>query len=346
MLRGFCFFLLTVLVAIAGYIVAGWKLIDAVYMVVITVFGVGYGEVVPIESPELRAFTMFVIVAGCSSVVYIVGGFIQMVTEGEIERAMGERRQNVEISKLRGHVIICGFGRLGQPLAKLLLEARTPFVIVDTSSERIKQAQDLGYLSILGSATEEKILELAGIEHARVLATVLPDDAANVFITLTARTMNAKVEIIARGEIASTERKLRAAGAAHVVLPADIGAIRIAHMITQPTALEFLGQNESRMNLNAQLEQIDLRVDQFPLPKDSPLHGKKISEVEFIGQGAFLIVGVKHEDGSMDSSPSKEFQLKSGDTLIIIGHKEDIPQFAAKYVSPRQFQYRGVRSTV
>lgn len=345
MMLGFGFFLLTVVVAVGGYMSAGWDVLSAVYMVVITVFGVGFGEVRPLDTPELKIFTMLVIIAGCSSVVYIVGGFIQMVTEGEIQRAVGQRRQTLEIEKLEGHVIICGYGRLGQPLAQLLREAGESFVIVDTKPERIAEAREAGYLVVGGNATEDRTLEAAGIARARILATVLPDDAANVFITLTARTLNPQLEIIARGEQASTEQKLRAAGARRVVLPADIGALRIAHMITQPSAVEFLDQNKSRLSLNAQLAQIDLRIDQLPLPKDSPLGGKRLVEIETLGQGAFLIVGIKRADGSMEASPAKELVLHGGDTLIVVGHREDVPRFAAKYVAAKQISFRGVSST-
>lgn len=343
MMVGFAFFLLTAVIAVTGYVLAGWDLLSAVYMVVITVFGVGYGEVLPLETPGLKIFTMGVIVAGCSSVVYIVGGFIQMLTEGEIQRAVGERRRTLEIEKLDQHVIICGFGRLGQPLAAMLGDSGEPFVVVDGKPERIEMARDAGYLVVQGNATEDRTLQAAGIERARVLATVLPDDAANVFITLTARTLNPMVEIIARGEISSTEQKLRAAGAKHVVLPADIGAVRIAHMITRPSAVEFLDQNQSRASLNAQLEQIDLRVDQFPLAKNSPLRGKRLDEVEILGHGAFLVVGLKRGDGTMIASPEKDLVLEGGDTLIIVGHRSDIPRFAAKYLSGQQLSYRGVR---
>lgn len=341
MLIGFGLLFLTVSVSVFGYTLAGWDLISALYMVVITVFGVGFGEVHPVDTPELRIFTMFVIVAGSSSVVYIVGGFIQMLTEGEIQRALGERKRLADVGLLEKHVIICGFGRLGQPLSQMLIEARVPFVIVDESSSRIEEARERGFLAVQGDASEDRTLKIAGVERARLLATVLPNDAANVFITLTARTINPGIEIIARGEQPSSEPKLRAAGARHVVMPADIGAVRIANMITQPSAVEFLDKDKSRSALNAQLEQIDLRIDQFPLPNNSPLDGKRLDEVETLGKGTFLIVGVKQKDGTMVASPTKDFKLHCGDTMIVIGHRQDIPQFAAQYIAPRQLSFRG-----
>jgi voltage-gated potassium channel len=185
-LIGASFFGLTLICAVIGYIMAGWNLLDAIYMVVITVFGVGYGEVLPVNTPHLKIFTMLVIIAGTSSAVYIVGSFIQMITEGEINRALGARRMTREIETLSQHVIICGFGRMGQILARRLADDRHPFVVIDNNHDRTTQAESMGYLVRLGSATDEDILQAAGITRARCLATVLPDDAINIFITLTA----------------------------------------------------------------------------------------------------------------------------------------------------------------
>ncbi len=222
MLIGGGFFLATLLIAVAGYILAGWTLLDSVYQVVITVFGVGFGEIGPM-TPQLRVFTMIVIIAGCSSVAYVLGGFLQMITEGEIKRALGVRRMMREIDTLKNHVIICGYGRIGQILARKMYEAGQPFVLIDNDPSRTVEAEAKGYLVRQGSATDETVLESVGINRARFLATVLPDDAANVFITLTARSLNPNLIILARGEYPSTEKKLLQAGADKVVSPAAIG---------------------------------------------------------------------------------------------------------------------------
>lgn len=327
-----------------GYVLAGWDWLSALYQVVITVFGVGFGEVQPIDTPALRIYTMFVIVAGCSAVVYIVGSFIQALTEGEIQRALGIRRQVMEISRLEDHVIICGYGRIGQPLAQHLREAKVPLVVVDDNAMRVQSAREAGFLAHQGNATEDKTLEDVGIKSARTLATVLPDDAANVFITLTAKALNPKVLVIARGETVATEKKLRTAGAQHVILPADIGAVRIAHLITRPSAVELLAAGASRSDLNDQLNQLHLRIDEFPIPLLSPLDGKTLADIETIGQGIFLIIGVRRTDGSIVDNPGKEDRIHVGDRLVIVGHEEDIPKFAARHITPRPMQYRGVRS--
>ncbi len=341
-LFGTACFLLIVVIAVTGYVLSGWSLLDSIYMVVITVFGVGFGEVGPM-TPALRAFTMLVIVAGYVTVVYIVGGFIQMITEGEFNRALGARRMTREIANLREHVIICGFGRIGQILARKLVESRIPFVVLDSNPDRITAAEARGYLVRLGNASDEVILENAGIQRAKVLATVLPDDAINVFITLTARNLNPDLMIVARGEFPSTEKKLRQAGADHVVLPAEIGALRMSHLITHPASLNFLETSDDRKTLNEMLAQVELHMDELVIPPGSQLIGTSVGTAAVRGRSSFIIVALQRADGTIIIHPSHDVFLHEGDTVIVIGHKGDTPRFAAEYALKRQMQYRGAR---
>ncbi len=205
---GVSFFLFVCVAAVVGYMSAGWQVDDAVYMVIITIFGVGYGEVQPIQSPALRALTITVIIAGYGAVIYTVGGFMQMLIDGELNKALGARRMTKEIERLSDHTIICGIGRLGTILARELHDANKPFVAIDTDLRRLHDAEQRGYLVLHGDATEEEVLEQAGIRRAATIATVLSDDATNVFVTITAREMKSDVWIIARGENPRTERKL------------------------------------------------------------------------------------------------------------------------------------------
>jgi len=342
-LIGTIFFVITIVVAIAGYTLAGWDLLDAVYMVVITIFGVGYGEVRPVESSALKIFTILVIIAGTSSAVYMVGGFVQMVTEGEINRALDARRIEKGIDTLQQHVIICGFGRIGQILAKKMLESGQSFMVIDNDSDRLAKAEAMGYLVRIGNATDETVLQAAGILRAKVLATALPDDASNVFITLTARGMNPNLVIIARGEFPTTEKKLRLAGADHVVLPATIGALRMAHMITHPAAIDFLDQNDGRSTLSELLAEIDVQIDELAIPKGSPLVGGMVSDIEVRGKGTFIVVALRRADGSTFIHPSHSTIIEQGDTVILMGHRGDIPKFAEHYALKRQLRYRGSR---
>ncbi|XGV95340.1 MAG: TrkA family potassium uptake protein [Leptolyngbya sp. BL-A-14] len=337
-LTGAGFLSLTLVVAVTGYRLAGWSLLDSIYMVVITVFGVGFGEIGPM-SPQLRIFTMFVIIAGCTSVGYIFGGFFQMITEGEINRALGARRMAKEIQTLKHHIIICGYGRIGQILARQMVEANQPFIIIDNNLGRIETAEAMGYLVRLGNATDEGILESAGIERAKVLATVLPDDSANVFITLTARGLNPNLIIMSRGEYPSSEKKLRQAGADHVVLPAEIGALRMSHIITHPAALNFMDAAVDGSSLNELLSQIDVQVDELAVPLGSPLVGGNISMLQVRSNGSFIVVALRKSDGKTIVNPSPNIVLDEGDTVIVMGHKGDIPKFAHNYALKRQMRW-------
>jgi len=230
--KGFTFFVATCIVATVGYVLAGWNWIDAVYMVTITIFGVGYGEVRPIEDPWLKFFTIGVIFAGCSSLIYVIGGIVQMLAEGEIERMLGVRTRSREIEQLSDHNIVCGYGRIGQMLAAELANEGEPFVIIDRESDRARKAIEEGYLAMEGDAVNEDVLQQAGLFRAKTLSTVLPDDATNVFITLTVREMCDSIRVIARAESPCTEKKLLRSGASSVVMPAAIGAVRIAQLAT------------------------------------------------------------------------------------------------------------------
>ena len=230
--RGITFMSAICVIATAGYVLAGWSWIDAIYMVVITIFGVGYGEVQPIESPLLKLFTTGFILAGCTSLIYVIGGLIHMLTEGEIEKMLGNRQRFREIENLSDHTIICGYGRVGQMLAAELREHDGVAVVLDNNPTRVEQAHADGFLAIEGNAVDDDTLLGVGIYRAKTLATVLPDDAVNVFITLTARDLCDSIRIIARAENPATERKLLRGGATNVVMPAAIGAVRIAQLAT------------------------------------------------------------------------------------------------------------------
>jgi len=241
-LIGGVLFVLTVgALAVAGYMSQGWSSGDALYMVVLTVFTVGYDEVHPIATLPLRAITMGLIVTGCTGMIFVTGALVQFITLSGIQQALGHKYMSRQIDQLRNHVIICGFGRTGTMLARELQAGGAAFVVLERDPDRIEEARGLDYLCLHGDATEEDTLRHAGIERARALATVLPEDAINVYITLTARSLNKTMMIVARGELPSTISKLQYAGATEVVLPAHIGAERIAELILYPEAANACG---------------------------------------------------------------------------------------------------------
>lgn len=339
---GLTLFFATLSVSVLGYTLAGWSLIDSVYMVVITVFGVGYGEVHPLDTPQLKLFTMGVIVAGASAAIYSFSAIVQLVTQGEIQRALGARRMRSEIGNLSGHVIICGFGRIGQVLAAELFAAGRPFVVLDNNPSRVEQARQKAYLAMVGNATEEESLLDAGIQRATIVATVLPDDALNVFITLTARNLQKDLRIIARGEFPSTHTKLIQAGADQVVLPTMIGAQRIATLINRPATSSLLADGAHRHRLDEDLQHLGMKLMEVTLPPDSPIVGRTASEVEVRGHGVFLIVAIRPAGGEAVLKSLEGVRMAAGDTVILMGHADQLPTFVERNVTPPQKpRYRG-----
>lgn len=338
---GAMFFGGTVTVAVGGYMLAGWNLLDAIYMVVITVFGVGYGETRPLDTPTMKVFTMGVIIAGCSSGIYVVGGFVTMLAEGEIKKALGSRRMSKGIEQLSGHTIVCGFGRVGQMLTGDLATAKHAFVVVDNAESRVAEAQAADYLAVLGSASDEATLQAAGIDRAKKLATVLPDDTANVFITLTARELNPTIEIIARAENPATEKKLLRSGANRVVLPAQIGATKIGHMILRPSAEDMLADATENKHLNEELKQIGLELTEIELRANSPLAGQTVGSIDL--GGGFVLVGIKQAEKGFIRHPPADLVVNVGDAFIILGHNDAMPNLARR-AKPRQVSFRGAVS--
>ncbi len=334
----------TCVVAVFGYWrMAGWSLLDSIYMVVITIYGVGYQHAQPMDDPVLRVFTLLVIVFGCTSAIYAIGGFIQMITEGEINRVLEERRMSRGIERMQRHAIVCGYGRVGQMLAEELVAADHAFVIVDSDRERLREAEEQGIAIVAGDATDEEVLTLAGVERAGVLATVLPDDAANVFIALTARELNPTLEIIARGESSSTRKKLLRSGANRVVMPAAIGAVKIARLITHPTAESLLTGTEAEREINDDLEQIGLRMWEVTVASSSPLAGRKVRHLSMNQDESFLLVAVRQTDGTVVRHPPATHEFREGDVLIVLCQSERRPRFSVNGPTDEELAALGAR---
>jgi voltage-gated potassium channel len=313
------FVMVVVALATLAYMHAGWSFGDAIYMVLLTVYTVGYGEVRPINTPYLHGVTIATMVLGCTGMILVTGALVQLFTISQIQQIMGSNRVKADIDKLKDHVIVCGFGRIGVMLAKDLAAGGAPFVILERNDKRYAEARELGYLCCQGDATDEAALIAVGVGRARILATVLPDDAANVFITLSARSLNRALHIIARGEAPTTESKLVQAGADKVVLPTHIGAERIAEMILFPETARFIRGSERMRDFEKVLRDLGLEMEVVVVAEGSALAGATIEDVERRGKGAFFVVQINRRDGEPITRPGGGVLVGAGDGLVIVG---------------------------
>jgi Trk K+ transport system NAD-binding subunit len=310
-----------VVAATLAYMASGWSFGDALYMVIITVYTVGFGEVRPIDTAALRLITIMVIVSGSTVIIFITGALVQLITASQFQQFFGSRRMQKEIEHVAGHVIICGFGRIGQMLAKELHGARCPFVILERSEDRLAVARASGYLCLQGDATDEDCLIGAGVVRARALATVLPDDAANVFITLSARSLNRELTIIARGELPSTEGKLIKAGANRVILPARIGAERVAELLLYDHVHKALAGGVDADQMTGELRKLGLDLEVVVVEAGSRCAGGSVAQVEFLGAGSFLVVAIERAGGAMVMQPGPDIVIEAGDGVAIVARE-------------------------
>ena len=319
-LQGIAAEAVVVILGIVGYVMMGWSLFDALYMVVITISGVGFGEVRPMASTGERIHTMLIITFGMVAVGYTLARFIQFLAEGEIQTLFGHRRMRSQIENLTGHIVVAGYGRVGALVCDELTDAEFPFVVIESNPGKVPEIEGKGFLYVAGDATEEKILSSAGLGRAKTLVTVMPNDAANVYICLTARQMAPEVKIVARAEQPSTQKKLKQAGADHVILPALIGAQRIVSLLTNPTAVEFV-------ELVTQRSSLAIEMDDVPIRDGSLLIGQTLRDADIGRRTGIIAIAIKRADGRVEFPPPSEAPLAQGDSIVVLGRRSNLDHF-------------------
>lgn len=304
-------------IGIIGYsIIEGWPLLDSVYMVVITLFAVGYQEAQPLTE-QGKMFTIFLIFIGVGAAIYVAGQIIEIIVEGQILGIRRRKKMEKTIKKLKDHFIICGFGRVGHQVGKEFDNANIKYVIIESNLELTKQYESQSILHIIGDATsDEKLLE-AGIKNARGLIACSDSDVANVYITLSARELNKELLIVARASNVDTEGKLKIAGANRVLSPSFISGKRMANWATRPVASDFLEMVSHNDNRQFNLQEV-------PIPDNSSFIGKTLIESKIKELSEITILAIQNKNGEFNLQPSSDTIINPGDTLVAIGTKNQV----------------------
>ena len=294
-------------------LIEGWSFADSFYVTVQTLTTVGYGDLPP-RSPVGRGFAVFIMLVGVGGVALAASTIVQSVVQSEIVSAFGERRQSRRMSKLHGHYIVCGSGRVGSHLVRDLERAGEEFVIVESDGQRAAEFSQRGLHVLVGDATLEETLKSAGVDRARGLAACLPNDADNVYVVLTSRDLNPQLHIVARAAEEQAEAKLVRAGANHVVAPTIIGGHRMAISLTKPAVGEFFDSITG--------SKIGLSFEQVLVEEGSSLVRQVLQETPIRAELDIVIISIRRADGETVFNPSGDTVIEAGDILIAIGKVE------------------------
>jgi voltage-gated potassium channel len=293
--------------------IEGWSLLDSFYVTVQTLTTVGYGDMPP-RTMAGRGFAIMVMLIGVGGVALAASTIVQSVVQSELVSTFGQRRQSKKMSKLRDHYVICGSGRVGSHLVRDLQRANEDLVIIENDASRAAEFSQKGFHVLVGDATLEETLREAGVERARGLAACLPEDADNVYVVLTARDLNAKLNIVARAAEEQAEAKLVRAGANHVVAPTIIGGHRMAVSLTKPAVGEFFDSVTG--------SKWGLAFEQVLIESDSPLVGQTLRETPIRAELDIVIISIRRSEGEMVFNPAAQTVIEAGDILIAIGQVE------------------------
>ena len=305
-----------------GYMfIEGWNALDALYMTVITLATVGYGEVHPISNTG-HIYTIVLIITGVGFFLYVAGAVIQFMVEGRVRLLLGRRRLDRRIARLKNHYILCGYGRIGKVICDKLLRENRPLVVIDKNAFLAETLEGLGFIYISGDATDETVLLKAGIHQAKGLIAALGTDTENVFLVLTGRQLAPRLNIIARAGTEPAKAKLAAAGANTVEAPYETGAAAMAQRIIRPTVTNFLDLAYTNSNKDIQMEEI-------PVLPSSPLNGITLKNSGIRQKFNLIIIAIKKSDDSMIFNPSYETPITAGDTVVAVGEPTNLIKLQA-----------------
>ncbi len=303
------------------YFVERMPLFEAFYMTIITISTVGYAEIVPLSQAG-RVLTVIIIILGISVGAYTIGLLVRAFVEGELSKIVGRRKVQKQISSLKNHFIVCGFGRIGRIMCRELAADNIGFVVIEQDPATIEDIEIQRYLSIEMDATSEEALLAAGIMKAKGIATAVNSDANNVFITMTAKSLRPDIFVLARASEEKNEDKLVRAGATRVVSPYMIGGRRMAQMLKKPTVVDFI-------DIAMMGSHLGLMMEEAKIGKKSNLINKNLIDSQLRKDFGVIIVAIKKISGDMIFNPMPSETLEAGDVMVVIGKREDLQRMNA-----------------
>jgi voltage-gated potassium channel len=302
------------------HFIEGLDYLQSLYLTSITLTTIGYGDYYPHTRPGM-VFTIILVLFGVGTMLYTVGLLAETMIEGRLQILLGRGRLKKMIDKMENHYIICGCGRIGSLICRELYMENVDFVVIERNPEVLQKIDDEGYAYYKGDATHDKTLLAAGIKKAKGIVTVLPSDAENLYVILTAKEMNPDIYILSRAEEEESEKRLLRAGANRVVSPYALGGMKMAMAIMRPAMLDFIEISTSRQNL-------ELRMEEFALGDKSPLVGKTLEESGIRQLFGLIIVAVKKDSGKMTYNPTAGYRIETGDRLVAMGEEENLMKFS------------------
>ncbi len=307
-----------ILVGMVGFhILEGLSFFDSLWMTAITVLTVGYGDFTP-KTVEGKIFALIIIPFGISIVAYALGTVTAAIIEGELSKTVGRNRMERKINKLQKHIILCGLGRVGQQVAIQLQRENVPLVVIEQDGDVLEKI-NMDLLSIVGDATEDKVLYQAGIERAKGIISALPEDADNVMISLTAKGIKPNIQVVARAEKIESEVKLRRSGADKVINPSSIGGRRMAMSILKPISIDYVDTI-----LHAKEE--EFRIEEIFLQGSASIIGKSLGDMRIRKKYGVTIVAIKRGD-TIISNPKTNEMLQEKDIVIVVGTTDQLNKF-------------------
>lgn len=305
-----------------GYVlIEGWPIWDAFYMTVITITTVGYAEVHPLSGLG-QAFTVLIILTGVGTFFYAFTLFMTLLTEGKWTERREHKRLARMLEDLTDHFIICGYGRMGEIIAREFARHNVPFVVIERNPERMHLAMEQGFVSVEADASNEDVLRRVHIDRARGLVAAVSTDAENVYAVLSARLLRPDLFIVGRAETDDARTKLKRAGADRVISPYHLGGVQLAQTALRPAVVDFV-------QLATSSENMDLNLEQVHIDDRSALSGRSLLDAALRQRFGVVVVGIRRASGTMDFNPEPETVIRSGDDLVVLGRAASLKELEA-----------------